>query len=116
MMKFVIAALVSAIVATGAAAQSFPPGGTYAQIKYASGTIATGGTAQNVAWSLTAAKMRCVQNPSSASEDLFVAFGGTASTSSQDLQAGAQVCWPWNGPVSVYAATTSHAFIAVEAQ
>jgi hypothetical protein len=93
-----------------------PPGGTYTQIKYASSTIATGGSAQNVVWTLSPAKMRCVQNPGSATEDLFVAFGGTASTSSQDLTAGAQVCWPWSGPVSVYAATTSHAFIAVEAQ
>jgi hypothetical protein len=119
-----LAALRWAAVASGAClwwsaaanAQSFPPGGVYSQIKFASDTIATGGQAQNVTWSLPAAKMRCVENPNSAVESLFVAPGGTASTTSQDLAPGAQVCWPWNGAMSVYAATTGHAFIAVEVQ
>lgn len=112
-----IAAALAALNGT-ALAQSFPPGGVYTRTAYASGTISNGGTAQSVGFTLPAAKMRCVENPGSATEDLYVAFGATASTSSQDLVAGtgAQVCWPWAGPVSVYAATTGHAYIAVEAQ
>ena len=115
-MKFVLALLVFVWFAATAVAQSFPPGEVYAQINFASGSIASGGLAQNVNWVLARAKMRCVQKPNSASEDLFVAFGGTASTTSQDLPPGAQVCWPWNGAVSLYGATAGHTFIAVEAQ
>jgi hypothetical protein len=98
-----------------ASAQYAP--GNYSTTAYIAGSITSGGTAQAVAFTLPAAKIRCVQNPKSATEDLFVAFGATASpTIGQDLQAGVQVCWPWSGNVSVYAATTSHAFVAFEAQ
>jgi hypothetical protein len=116
MMKFVLAPVVFVWAAATAAAQSFPPGVVYAQVNYASGSIVSGGQAQHISWALPGAKMRCVQNPNSAAEDLFVAFGGIASTASQDLPPGAQVCWPWNGAVSIYGATAGHAFIAVEAQ
>jgi hypothetical protein len=87
----------------------------YSQIDYGgSGTITASGTPQNVVWPMANASVRCVQNPSSATEDLFVSFGGTASTSTTDLQPSVQQCWPWDGSVSVYAATTGHAFIATE--
>lgn len=100
-----------------AAAQAYVPG-DYSAISYAgSTTVTTGGTAQSVAWSLTQAKIRCVQNPKSATEELFVSYGTAATTTaSHDLQAGSQICWPWNGAVSVYAATTGHAFVVFEAQ
>ena len=112
---FVLAALLSGF-AVAARAQAVP--GNYTTISYVSSpSVTIGGTAQNIAWTLTAAKIRCVQNPESATEDLFVKFGGTAAaTGSHDLPAGVEICFPWNGAVSVYAATTSHAFIAFEAQ
>jgi hypothetical protein len=118
MLKTLLCAAVLCGLAASASADFVA--GDYSQVSYvpaASSTITSGGTAQTVRWTLTAAKIRCVQNPGSATEDLFVQFGGTAaSTASHDLPAGVQICWPWNGQVSVYGATTSHAFIAFEAQ
>lgn len=86
-----------------------------------SGTISTGGTAQSAIASNTSRKGWCIQNPSSATEDLFVRVNGTASaTTGTDLSAGQAVC---NLPgmidtsaVSVFAATTSHAFVGFEQQ
>jgi hypothetical protein len=110
--------LAAALCGLAAAASADFVAGDYSQVSYvAAPKITTGGTAQNITWTLTAAKIRCVQNPGSATEDLFVQFGGTAATTaSHDLPAGVQICWPWNGAVSVYGATTNHAFVAFEAQ
>jgi hypothetical protein len=113
MNRFLLTAILA--VVCGSAQAQFAAG-NYVAVNYASATIATGGTAQSVTWTLTAAKIRCVQNPKNATEDLYVAVGSTASTTSQDLPAGIQVCWPWNGSISVFAATTGHAFTAFEAQ
>lgn len=109
--------LVSAMLgfASTASAQYVP--GNYSTISNAAGTITAGGTAQGITWTLPQAKIRCVQNPKSAIEDLFVNYGGTAgATGSIDLQPGLMVCWPWNGKVSVFAVTTSHAFVTLEGQ
>ena len=115
-MKKVFLAFAAMCLAVPAFAQFVS--GNYSTISYVSSpSITTGGAAQYISWTLTAAKLRCVQNPSTATEDLFVNFGGVAAaTGSHDLPAGVEICWPWNGAVSVYAVTTSHAFIAFDAQ
>lgn len=86
-----------------------------------SGTITLGGTAQNAMAANTSRKGWCVQNPTGASESLFVRAGGTASSSTgTELAAGQQACnQPGTvdqGAISVFAATTSHAFSAFETQ
>ena len=85
------------------------------------GTITTGGTAQNAIASNVSRRGWCIQNPSTATESLYVRLNGTASaTTGMELAAGAQAC---NAPgqidtsaVSVFAATTSHAFKGFEVQ
>lgn len=93
-----------------------------------SGVVTLGGTAQNAIASNGSRKGWCIQNPSDATkqgiataESLWVKIGGTASaTSGTELQPGAQVC---NAPeqkdltaVSVYGATTAHAWLGFETQ
>jgi len=115
-MRIILAALAAFCILCGVASAQYVAG-DYSSTNYIAGSITSGGTAQFIGWTLTSAKIRCIQNPRNATEDLYVAFGATASTTvGQDLQPGMQVCWPWNGGVSVYGQTTSHAFFAVEAQ
>lgn len=84
------------------------------------GTITTGGTAQNAMASNSSRKSWCVQNPSSASEDLFFRSNGTASaTTGGDLSPGQFFCSGQTvdtSAVSVFAATTGHQWLAFEAQ
>lgn len=85
-----------------------------------SGTITTGGTAQNAMAANTSRKYASVTNPISATESLFVNDAGTATAASpsyellpgESYETGAFV--PTNA-ISVLAATTGHAFIAREA-
>lgn len=85
------------------------------------GSISSGGVAQTAIASNASRKGWCVQNPSAATEDLFVRANGTASaTTGLDLPPGQQVC---SGPtqvdtsaISVFAATTAHTFLGQEVQ
>jgi len=90
------------------------------------GTITTGGTAQNAMASNASRKGGWVQNPCSATEDLYVSTSGTATTtagSPDDADLGPCGTFSLNqnglvnqNAVSVVAATTGHAFIAKETQ
>jgi len=80
-----------------------------------SSTITTGGTAQVATAANTSRKSWCVQNPSTATELLYVRLNGTASaTTGTELTPGSQVCSVANlidtSAISVFAATTGHAF------
>ncbi len=81
-----------------------------------SGTIATGGTSQVAITSAQGSGMKTfiIQNPASASETLYVDFGESAGTTSVGLIAGQMISFGgqaiWQGYVSVYGATTSHAY------
>lgn len=85
------------------------------------GTLTSGGAAQTAIASNASRKGWCIQNPVSATEDLFVRVNGTASaTTGVDLSPGFQAC---NLPglidtaaVSVFAATTSHTWLGSEVQ
>jgi len=88
----------------------------------ASSTVATGGTFQSAIASSSTRKGCFVQNPTTATEPLFVFFGanGSATTAtSVSLSPGASVnCTTGSGQVltdnvSVTATTTSHAFVAM---
>ena len=86
-----------------------------------SGSISSGGVAQNAIASNSSRRGWCIQNPPTATEVLYVRDSGTASaTTGVALGAGQQVC---NSPgitataaISVFAATTSHAYTGVEYQ
>lgn len=85
------------------------------------GTITLGGTAQAAIALNASRKGWCIQNPSSASEDLFVRVNGTASaTTGTDLSPGQAVCSSPSmvdqAAVSVFAATTSHTWLGFETQ
>lgn len=86
-----------------------------------SGTVATGAASQTLAASNAARKRLLIENPPSATENLFFNFTSAASTTA----AGSFVLVPGgsydseSGPVStelvaVTAATTGHAFVAKE--
>lgn len=86
-----------------------------------SGTLTLGGTAQAAIALNASRKGWCIQNPASASEDLFVRVNGTASaTTGTDLSPGQAVCSSPSmvdtAAVSVFAATTSHAYLGFEVQ
>ena len=81
-----------------------------------SGTIATGGTAQQIAPYDSSRKYIRIQNPWSATESLFVNDAGANASAtdgkSLELQPG-QVYAPYPvpcTPISVVAATTAHGF------
>lgn len=85
-----------------------------------SGTITTGGTAQNAIASNASRKGWCIQN-TDAAEVMYVRVNGTASaTTGTKLVAGAQTCNQVNmidtAAVSVFAATTAHAWSGFEVQ
>lgn len=86
-----------------------------------SGTITSGGVAQTAIALNASRKTWCIQNPTTATEALYVRINGTASaTTGNSLVAGAQVCNQPNvidtAAVSVFATTTSHVFTASETQ
>lgn len=85
------------------------------------GTLTSGGAAQTAIASNASRKGWCIQNPVSATEDLFVRVNGTASASTGvDLSPGFQACNLSNlidtTAVSVFAATTSHTWLGFEVQ
>lgn len=82
-----------------------------------SGTITTGGVAQNAMAANASRKYARLKNPVTATENLYFSFTGTASTSSDYLQAGYELVTDSFVPtsaLSIYAATTAHAFVAEE--
>lgn len=89
-----------------------------------SGTIATGGTAQNAITDHTGEHYRLILNPPSATESLWFSTTGSATangeaTGSIELKQGASFLWsqgniPTNA-LSVVAATTGHKFTCVSA-
>lgn len=86
-----------------------------------SGTITLGGTAQTAIAANTSRKGWCIQNPSNATEVLYVRVGATATTTTGvQLAAGQQACNPAlvveTALVSVLAATTSHQWYGTEWQ
>ena len=82
------------------------------------GTITTGGTAQQVIAANPIRNYLLVQNPSAAPESLFVDFGEVASTASIELVPGMTLTFESSFMttqyVSMYAATTGHAFVIKE--
>lgn len=86
-----------------------------------SGTVTTGGTFQQIIPSAPGTRAGClIENPTTASEVLYVFFGPTASATTSNsfvLAAGAAITCG-SGPytvtdaVQVTGATTGHAFIA----
>lgn len=86
-----------------------------------SGTITAGTTAQVFVAANTARKHLRLRNPKSATESLWVNdVGGTAAPDdgiSWELEPGAAMPWgdaPPIGAVSIYSATTAHAFSGAE--
>lgn len=84
-----------------------------------SGTITTGGTAQNAMAANASRKYARITNPISATESLWVNDSGTATAASpsEELLPGDQYetnGFAPTGAISVIAATTSHAFTARE--
>lgn len=90
----------------------------------ASGSITTGGTAQTALAANGNRRFLRVENPPSATESLFVRYGGTASVNSStpdstELAPGASDEYSSvggngycpGGAVSVIAATTGHKFV-----
>lgn len=86
-----------------------------------SGTITLGGTAQTAIALNASRKTWCIQNPGAASEKLYVRANGTASaTTGAELAPGAQACSQSGtidtAAISVFAATTAHAYLGFEKQ
>ncbi len=86
-----------------------------------SGTITTGGTPQTMMIANTNRKALYIRNPSDATEDLWICFTGAAAVSgagSVPIAPGSE--WKEQGggvttqAVSVFGATTAHAWIALE--
>lgn len=90
----------------------------------ASGSITTGGTAQTALAANPTRRFLRIENPPSATESLFVRYGGTASVNSStpdstELAPGASDEYSAvggsgyipGGLVSVVAATTGHKFV-----
>lgn len=112
-----LAFLAALLFASSAFAQSQPPT-NYSAAFNTGGTIAVGGTQVTVKWNLQNPSVRCITNDPLATEDLWVAFsfGQTAGNGvGTPLGPGQQACLNWSGNVSVWAATTGHAFGAFEA-
>ena len=92
-----------------------PPGAWVSR----SGSIATGGTAQQLAPANALRRGLVVQNPSSAAGSLYILHGGTASASGNSIElrpgwsysAGSN---PSSQAISVFSATTGHVFFAQE--
>lgn len=89
------------------------------------GTLTTGGTAQNAAASNASRKGGWIQNPVSATEDLYVSFTTSATVNGAgnqaDLAAGQSVGFSQSGTVvtaavSVNATTTGHRYICASTQ
>lgn len=86
-----------------------------------SGTLTTGGVAQNAIASNASRKGWCITNDAASGEILYVNTAGTASaTTGTPLAVGAQTCnlpgMVTTGAISVFAATTAHRWYGVELQ
>ena len=87
-----------------------------------SGTVTTGGTSQQIAAANSSRKFLLIENPSNATEVLYVNFTTAASTTAKnsiELNAGGSIqlnagTYITTEAVNVTAVTTSHAFIAKE--
>ena len=81
---------------------------------YVNTTIAVGGTAQSLVGANSSRKRLFVQNPSTATESLFLRFGGTATTTYTSLELLPGAAFDSSGgpcpsdAISVNAATTGH--------
>ncbi len=118
MKRLILAALLSAL--------AFSP--SLAGTTDKSGTVTTGGAAQNAIASNYLRKGWCIQNPGTATlqgistaESLFVRVDGTASTTTGiELAPGQEACSAPNQTdataISVYGATTAHAWKGFEIQ
>lgn len=86
-----------------------------------SGTITTGGVAQTAIALNAPRKGWCIQNPPTATENLSVRVGGTASaTTGTMLSPGQQACnqaaLTDTAAISIFAATTGHVYTGFELQ
>lgn len=83
-----------------------------------SGTITTGGVSQTLMAANASRKSFLVQNPPTATENLYINFTSAASASTLALTPGAsyfeESSVVTSEAVTVFAATTGHAFIAKE--
>jgi hypothetical protein len=108
MKKFLLALCIALAPASIVLAQSIVDG---------SGTVTTGGTSQLVFAQNTNRSYLMCQNPTSATETLFVNLNSAASTTagSIELAAGGSATWgpgiAPNFPVFVTAVTTGHRFV-----
>jgi len=119
----VLGALLGALLASQAHADVTAPPLSLGAMNRASSTIATGGTSQQALAANPGRKVFCVEDPSAATEDLFLDFGQPASTTSGvsiDIPPGSLFCMGggaiYTGQITVNAVTTSHAFIVYEGQ
>jgi hypothetical protein len=89
------------------------------------GTITAGGTAQVLAAANASRKGLVIQNPATATENLYIAVSGSATVNGAgnfaELVPGGSAVLCFNGEIiqgtiSVNAATTGHVFIATEVQ
>lgn len=84
------------------------------------GTIASGTVSQSLIGANNGRKAFCVQNPSSATESLWLDFGTRAASigSSIEIQKGTAFCMGgqgvWLGAMTVNATTSSHAYSMFE--
>jgi hypothetical protein len=103
-------------LATGTAANPLnvtTSGGGGGSLTDASGTITAGGTAQTALAANSSRRYVLIENPVSATEVLYFSFTGTASASSPSLNPGGSFnsgSFVPTGALSLFAATTSHAF------
>lgn len=93
----------------------------HGRIQDFSGTVAAGGTSQQVLGVNEARKYLLIQNPGNATEALYVNFDTAASTTAKnsiELSAGGSISFSENfvpiNAVNVTAATSAHAFICKE--
>ncbi len=91
--------------------------GGYLQFTILSGAIAANNTAQPASSAKTRQKL-IVQNPSAATESLFIDFTGPATTASFEIQPGQTQVFQApcdNRELSIIAATAGHAYTVWEA-
>lgn len=135
-MKRFIAALAAFLLSLPAAAQTPVVTPLLKQIVHGSWTIAVPNVSQSFTtcegrvspvgcWSLVddrgnmlSGVVRCIQNPGTATEDLYVSADGQPAsvTHGFDLPAGVGQCIAWAGAISVAAASTGHQILTSELQ
>ena len=111
-----VAGLLALFLASPAYADVQPTPYVLNLITRCSGAITSGGVSQTAISAATNAgsKFWFIQNPPLATEPLYIDVGEAAGPTSMALTAGASLTLGgpavWQGQVTVYAATTSHAF------